>query len=134
MFVNFKILKVWSSLSPKIISSSKSAELKKCIAQIPAAPPKCTNAPPKIFQRENLLIILSFLESLHRKLSEKLYMSPTDNLKLQSYSTKSILTLPIFSKFQLCTVQDFLRKTALVVKNRSFENPKTNRWNRMSFI
>jgi hypothetical protein len=39
----------------------------------------------------------NFLESLRRKLSNKKIYVPTNNLKLQSYSVKSILTLPIFS-------------------------------------
>ncbi len=70
-----RILKVWSLLTTKIIISPKQVELKRSTAQIPAAPLVHNDPPRKIFSSKNLQKIWSFLESLHRNLSEKLYMS-----------------------------------------------------------
>jgi hypothetical protein len=53
-------LKVWSLLSPKILISSKSVELKKTMGQIPAAPPIYTNIPLKFFSKQKFTKNLEF--------------------------------------------------------------------------
>ncbi len=53
------------------------------------------------FQSKNLLKIWSFFGKPASYPFRKVIYVSTNNLKLQSYSRKSIFTLPIFSKFQL---------------------------------
>jgi hypothetical protein len=96
-----RILKVWSPLSTKILISSKLVELKMCTAQIPVAPFVYANYPLNCFQIESFMKFWTFLESLHRKLTEKYYMSQQITWNFGAIQKKSIFTLPIFSKFQL---------------------------------
>jgi hypothetical protein len=59
-----QILKVWSLLSPKIIISSKSVELKMCMAQNPVAPPINTDTPLKNVSKAKFIENLEFFRKL----------------------------------------------------------------------
>jgi hypothetical protein len=55
-----RILKVWSLLSAKILILSKSVELKKSMAQIPAVPPLHNDLSLKLFPNQKFTQNLEF--------------------------------------------------------------------------
>ncbi len=76
--------------------------LKRSTAQIPAAPLVHNDSPLKFFVlKQEFIKNLEFFGKLASYPFRKVIYVPTNNLKLQSYSRKSIFTLPIISKFQL---------------------------------
>jgi hypothetical protein len=73
--------------------------LKRSTAEISAARPVHNDPPLKIFSKQEFTGNLEFFGKPASLSSRKVIYVPTNNLKLQSYSRKSIFTLPIFSKF-----------------------------------
>jgi hypothetical protein len=75
--------------------------LKKATARIPATPPVHNDPPIKFFSNKIFIQNLEFFGKPALKPFTKVIYVPTNYLKLQSYSRKSFLTPPIFSKVQL---------------------------------
>ncbi len=77
-------LKIWSLLSPKIMFSSKLAELKNCIVQTPTAPLNFLQEVPREFGPWDflvppILVKLVFLDSVRTKFSESDQLSRIQN-------------------------------------------------------
>jgi hypothetical protein len=71
------------------------------MAQIPAAPLVHNDTPPKIFSKVKFIESLDIFGKPASYPFRKVIYVPTNNLKPQSYSRKTILGPSIFSKFQL---------------------------------
>ncbi len=83
-------LKVRSLLSPKITVSSKLVELNRYMAQTPAASPVYTNFSLNFFPKPTFPESLKFFGKPASQPFRKVIHVLTNNLKLRSYSRKSI--------------------------------------------
>jgi hypothetical protein len=79
-----------------------------------------TDPPLKFFSKQEFIECLEFFEKSASYPFRKVIYVPTNNLKLQSYSVKSIFTLPIFSKFQLWSQIWQWSSTNFVLKFKSY--------------
>jgi hypothetical protein len=72
-----------------------------CMARVPATPPVHNDPQPKFFLKGKFIECLEFFGKPASYPFRKVIYVPTNSLKFHSYQEKSILTTPIFSKFQL---------------------------------
>ncbi len=90
------------------------------MAQIPAVPPVFNDPPLNFFSNQKFIESLEFFGKPASYSFRKVIYVPTNNLKLQSYSRKSVLSLPIFSKFQLWSQISQWNSKNFVLKFKSY--------------